>query len=138
MAENKVPLFIRGIHWALALVFLLNGFVLPHGDGPHRLLGFAGVALVATRLLLMMKTQLTYFNPRAIVVYALMWASIFGLGITGWMTQLDAFWGNSTVRQVHAVFAYVLTFLVVVHLAGVFIDALRHKRKTWLKMMTGE
>ncbi|MBN2716052.1 MAG: hypothetical protein JXX14_09360, partial [Deltaproteobacteria bacterium] len=132
MAEEKVPLVLRGLHWAVAMVFLLNAFVLPHGDGPHRLLGLAGTAMVVVRLLLTLKYRISYFNPKAVAVYALIWMSIIGLGVTGWMTQMNAFWGNSAVKQVHNIFAWMLIGLVTTHLAGVFIDAFRHRRKTWM------
>lgn len=137
MNPQNVPLKIRAIHWAIALAFPLNALVMPAGDLPHRLLGYGGAGLVATRLILMLKHKQVYLNPKAIFVYSLIWLCIASLGVTGWMTQLDAFWGNSLLKQVHETIVYIMLSLVFVHLSGVFIDALRHKRKTWMKMISG-
>jgi hypothetical protein len=45
------------------------------------------------------------------------WCSL--LGLTGWMTRLDAFWGDETLHDVHAWLAHALIAAVAVHLAGV-------------------
>jgi len=135
--DVKAPVIIRVLHWAIALSFLLSAFLLSPGDLPHRLSGILGGALVAARLVLAFRYRMTYLNPRAVVVYLLIWLSIIGLGVTGWMSQLDAFWGNRLLQQSHGIAAYLLMALVFVHLSGVFLDAWRHRRKTWMKMIRG-
>ena len=133
----KVSPVIRSFHWAIAAIVILNGLVLPAGDLAHRLLGLTAAALVVSRVLLMFRYRSDYFNPAAVYVYRAMWVAIFGLGVIGWMTRLDAFWGDNTLKQVHAVIAYLLLGLAAVHLAGISLDALRNRRKTWMKMITG-
>lgn len=41
------------------------------------------------------------------------------LGLTGWMSRLDAFWGDERVHDIHAFLANLLLVAVILHLAGV-------------------
>lgn len=135
--SRTLPLKIRLLHWGVAAIILTNAYVLEVGDAPHRYLGYLCVAFVITRLLFW-KTKTHHYNPKAILVYAVIWACILGLGLTGWMMGLDRFWGNSTLENIHANLVNLILVLVVVHLLGIFVDAYRFKRKTWMKMLNGQ
>jgi cytochrome b len=39
----------------------------------------------------------------------LLWSLVLALGVTGWMTRLDAFWGDETLHDVHAWLAHALS-----------------------------
>ncbi len=135
-AARLAPLF-RVLHWGVALTVLLNAYVLEAGDPPHKYIGYLCVALVVLRLVLSKKRTVTHYNPKAIYIYGLIWLSIFGLGLTGFMMGLDRFWGNTTLEQIHSTIANVILVLVLIHLIGVFFDAYKHKRRTWMVMITG-
>jgi cytochrome b len=160
------PLSVRFIHWGIALIVLLDAFWFEEGDAPHRYLGYLGVGLVLIRaaygfmgkghvLFSSMPLRLhdlkfyikNHFrgsghfeghNPLASGVYILMWLLILGLGITGWMLELDAFWGSETLENVHSQMSNVLIALVVIHLLGLFLDAVLYKRRTWMGMIDGK
>jgi cytochrome b len=41
------------------------------------------------------------------------------LGLSGWMSRLDALWGDERVHDAHAFLADLLLAAVILHLAGV-------------------
>ena len=55
----------------------------------------------------------------------LLWILVLLLGITGWISRLDAFWGDDGIRDVHAALAQALQIAVAVHFTGVAIMAWR-------------
>lgn len=159
------PLHIKIIHWVLALIILLNIYLFDEGDLIHTVLGYAGAGLVLIRFYfgfkahdhvsfahfnLSLKSLKIFFkehfrkknpvdyeghNPLASLVYFLMWFLVIALGVSGWMMGLDRFWGDEALEEVHVYFSHSLTILVVIHLVGVFLDALLFKRKTWMRMI---
>jgi cytochrome b len=159
------PMSIRLIHWSIAVIILLNVFIIEEGDPPHRYIGYVGVALICMRFYFGMKifntkkfsqfnfslNNLQIFfakhfrkvnpidyeghNPLASLVYFLMWLSIILLAVTGWMMGLDRFWGDETLEQVHSYLSLFLEALIVIHLIGMALDAVIFKRKTWMRMI---
>jgi cytochrome b len=67
----------------------------------------------------------------------LLWSLVLLLGLTGWMTRLDAFWGNETLHEVHAWLAHALVAAVAVHLAGVAAMSWRWRENLVRAMITG-
>lgn len=159
---------IRIIHWMVAGGILLNRFALEEGDPPHRWVGYTVVALVLLRILwgivagqgavsfrswsLRFSDLKTFFknhfsrnkhdyrahNPAASYTYLFMWTLIIGMGVTGWMMGLDAFWGEEWLESLHGTLADVIIVLVVIHLVGILLDGYLFKRKSWLVMITGK
>lgn len=156
----------RLIHWALAIIVLLNAFVLEEGDPIHRYLGYLAVALVFMRTIIGFKGReherftnfpislkdLNFFlkthfkrkhlypghNPAASIIYFAIWISILTLGISGWMLELDAFFGDETLEIIHKYNSNILLLLVGAHLIGIFLDSYLYRRKTWLGMIDGK
>jgi cytochrome b len=60
-----------------------------------------------------------------------------GLGVTGWMMGLDAFWGDELLGDLHADLANLLLVLVGLHLLGVVWESLRHGENLVAAMITG-
>ncbi len=60
-----------------------------------------------------------------------------GLGVTGWMMGLDAFWGNELLGNLHADLANLLLVLVGLHLLGVAWESFRHGENLVAAMITG-
>lgn len=165
-AEVIWSLKIRVIHWGLAVMILLNEFIVEEGDPPHRYLGYAAVTVVLMRAVLgvigkghesfrnfplsIKAIQLfvrTHFtgnhkfpghNPLACLVYYLIWLSVLSLGVTGWMMGLDRYFGEDWVEDLHKQISQGLMILVAIHLSGVTLDSLFFKRKTWMGMVSGK
>lgn len=156
----------RTAHWLLAACVILNLFFLEEGEDWHRRLGYVALGTVAFRALwgfvgarasrfrsfpLRPSQIIDYLraglherpgtepghNPLASLVYVAMWIAIIGLGTTGWMMGLDAFWGDERLEELHEGIANLVKILVVLHLLGMLIDSIRYRRGTWLGMITG-
>lgn len=160
------PYYIRLIHWIIAIIVVLDIFILEEGDPPHRILGYVALGMVAIRFILgfvdkghvkwsalplkfsEIKKQITsHFTgkhvdyeghtPLASWIYILIWMCIIALAVTGWMMGLDAFWGDETLEEIHGAISNGLEVLVVIHFIGIAVDSYLFKRKTWMAMFKG-
>lgn len=157
------PLSIRIIHWVVAVIFLINAFILDDGDTVHVYIGYLAFALVFIRIVMgftcsghvafknfplsfnqlitflpqHLKRQVHYegHNPFAALVYIFIWLGFIGLTISGYMLGLDAYWGDETVESIHSLINDGLIILVVLHIAGIALDSLLYKRKSWMGMI---
>ena len=156
---------VRLLHWTLAAVVVYD-LVRDDGDWLHRVIGYAGVGIVVLRLLwaaltrgnarLAMlrpspRTTLSYLrelargrtprhvghDPLGLWMVWLLWMLVLLLGITGWMSRLDAFWGDQRVHDIHAWLANVLLVAVALHLAGVAIMSWLWRENLPAAMLTG-
>lgn len=156
----------RVLHWSLATIVVLNLFLLDGGDPPHEWLGYGAVGFVALRgiwgflggtqsrfrafpvrprqVLQFLVGQLRGrtpdypgHNPLASVAYLAIWLLILSLGLTGWMMELDAYWGEEWLEDLHDGLATAIQVLVVFHLVGMSLDAWKFKRRTWFGMIVG-
>src|SRR5437879_5405699 len=59
------------------------------------------------------------YDPLGLWMVWLLWLLVLLLGITGWMTRLDAFWGDQRLHDVHALLADILLVSVACHLIAV-------------------
>ena len=134
-AGGRLPIAVRLFHWGIAAAVVLNAVVLEHGSLPHSVAGISCVAMVVARLF--WKRSAAHFNPAAAYVYGAIWLAIGALGATGWMMGMDVFWGNPWIGGAHRYTVYLLGLLVAAHLAGITLDAWRHKRKSWMRMIDG-
>ncbi len=156
---------IRLSHWALAALIAVD-LVRDDGDYPHRLVGYAAVAVVLVRLAWAAVSRahgsfaslrpsvshsLGYLrlllrgepprslghNPLGVWMVWLLWTLVLLLGLTGWMSRLDAFWGDERVHDIHAVLADLLLVAVIVHLAGVGLMSWMWRENLPASMVTG-
>lgn len=146
----------RLTHWLIAIPVLAD-FIIEGGENIHKVVGYVAFGVTVFRIgwgfVTKDKAHFKYFplnlklrwsspdyeghNPPASWTYILMWALVIGLGVTGFMMGTDAYWGVEWVEEVHENLSHVLTGLVLIHIAGLVIDSIRYKRKTWLGMFTG-
>ena len=68
----------------------------------------------------------------------LLWALVLLLGVTGWISRLDAFWGDDGIRAIHAALAQALLFAVAVHLSGVATMSWRWRENLVAAMLSGK
>jgi len=136
---------VRLLHWLLAGLVIFD-MVQDDGGWTHRMVGYAAVVVVALRLAWSafkpgfggfeaLKTSptatLSYLRSRAprtlghdplgLWMIWLLWSLVLLLGLTGWMSHLDAFWGDETVRKVHEWLADAILVAVGLHVVGVAV-----------------
>jgi cytochrome b len=67
----------------------------------------------------------------------LLWLLVLLLGLTGWMSRLDMFWGEDSVLTVHSWLADALLVAVFVHLLGVLVMSFMWRENLPGAMLTG-
>lgn len=157
---------VRITHWSVATLVLWDLF--EDSGGPlHRNLGYVAAALVAVRLIwgvvgspnarfatwwprlstvrsyaaslrARKPMKFTSHNPIGALGMLAMWGLILALAATGWLSRLDAFWGEDWPIDVHAWLAYTLAALVVVHVSAAIIMSVLHKDNLVVAMLTGK
>lgn len=156
---------VRLCHWALAGCVVFDWFY-DDGGPVHRWVGYAAAAIVLLRLVLgllqggaarlrpmrpSLRGTLAYLGPLArgqaprhaghdplgLWMVWLLWALVLALGITGWMSRLDAFWGDETLDLLHALLADALAVAVLLHLAGVLLMSWQWRENLPWAMVTG-
>ncbi|WP_299841311.1 cytochrome b/b6 domain-containing protein [uncultured Paracoccus sp.] len=145
---------VRLIHWSLALVILLNGFVTDPEGELHETLGYVALALVLTRLCWGLigprparlisfppsparalrhlgalragdrSVHLTH-NPLGALMVWNIWATVLLIVATGIMMGSPRFFGVSWVEDMHEILFNWLLFSVILHIAGVIFDTWR-------------
>ena len=63
--------------------------------------------------------------------------AVAGVGTTGWMLTLDAFWGNATVEDLHVRLVDTMIVAIVVHVGANIYGSLRHRENLIGAMVTG-
>jgi cytochrome b len=152
---------VRLLHWALAALVVFD-FVVDDGGPVHRVAGYVAAAVVVLRLARAafaggaeglaalrpsLERTLAYVrsgtpktvghDPLGVWMVWLLWALVLLLGVTGWMTHLDAFWGDDRVQAVHSLLADALLVAAVLHVAGVAAMSWRWSENLPAAMITG-
>jgi len=139
---------VRLTHWTVAAMFLANYLVTEEGSETHEWVGYIVLAAIAVRLLwgfvARSPARLSAFkpsvsqavahlqqvlhtksdvhqghNPAGAVMIWTMWILLIITGLSGWSTQLDMFWGEEWVEEVHELFANLTMFAVAIHISAV-------------------
>ncbi|HWK48901.1 MAG TPA: cytochrome b/b6 domain-containing protein [Steroidobacter sp.] len=76
-------------------------------------------------------------NPLGGWMVVALLASASGAVSTGWLFTTDAFWGSESVALAHAIFAYLLLILIVLHIAGVLTMSACRRQNLLRAMITG-
>lgn len=154
------------MHWSLVLAIAVAWFSGEEALTRHEWAGYAALAVVASRLVWgVVGTRHARFaafvgSPRAVWAYAVavgrhaearyvghnplggwmivaLLATVAGVGVTGWMYTLDAFWGLEWLEWTHRLLAWSLVGLIALHVAGVVFSSLRHRENLVAAMLTG-
>ena len=155
---------VRLTHWVMAAMVLFN-FVNDTGR-VHRWAGYVAATMVVCRLvygffqakgsparisipgpavvtehlkhLLRRQVEPTLgHNPVGMWAALIMWALVLALGVTGWMSQLDQYWGEDWLLELHEGLAESLQVVVLVHWAGVAVMSYLLKENLARAMVTG-
>lgn len=159
--------FVRIFHWSTVAGCFANLLVLEGGRWPHEIIGYGVAALLAARvvwgfigtkharfadfaptpgaLLAYLKAlargrepRMPGHNPAAAAMIFTLLGLLTAIGVTGWMTTLDAFWGAEWLEELHGALANQgLPVLVAVHAAAAVIESFRHRENLILAMFTG-
>jgi len=158
--------FVRIFHWSLVATFAIAWITADDWDRLHEWVGYAATALVSARIIWGFvggkHARFTDFiqSPRTIVTYlrdilrgterrylghnpaggAMIIAlllGICGLGLSGWMMTLDAYWGVDWVEELHEALSNIVIGLIVLHIGGVILGSFRHRENLIRAMFTG-
>jgi cytochrome b len=157
---------VRVVHWTLAALIAYELFDDAGANPWHRYLGYAAGALVAVRLAWGIAgpryARLTAIACRAVqapryllarvardgrpyaahtppgaLMALVLWVLTIFVVLTGWMLQLDAFWGDEVLQRVHTASAYVLAGFAGVHIAGAVVTSIVTRTNLVKAMFTG-
>lgn len=158
---------VRAVHWSVACLVVVDMLNDAGANPWHRYFGYTAGALVVARLawgvfgspcarLAAMArsavrvmpylrsadaraAQRAYpgHNPLGACMSFALWALVLAAVATGWMLQLEPWWGDDRVETVHAVFAYALATCALVHVAGVLATSVAQRTNLVKSMLTG-
>ncbi|RUO53519.1 cytochrome b/b6 domain-containing protein [Pseudidiomarina homiensis] len=159
---------IRIIHWLLVAIFTANYFILEAGSQWHQWLGYTAVSAVVLRIIWGFVDQSygnfktinlsqhalnehlhhvkqrkipseTGHNPLGWLMAFAVIMLFIGLGVTGFMMEeIDRFFGNETLEEIHEWFANILYAAVLVHIAAVIFTSWRGRIELIRPMITGK
>lgn len=158
---------VRLFHWSLVFIFFANYFFNEEGDDWHQWLGYAAVAWLVVRFIwgffgrgaarwadffptparlsihvrALVRGEAYHrmgHSPLGGLVMILMMLCILALGVTGYMMQeIDYFWGEDWVEDLHGWIANSLLALVIIHVCASLFESYRLKENLPLSMVTG-
>jgi len=159
-------LVVRTFHWTVVAGCVLNLFILDDGRLPHEVVGYAVAAALAVRVVWgFVGTRYARFadfvptprrlrsyvsalikgreprtlghNPAAALMMLTLMVLLAGVSITGWMMELDAFWGEEWVEELHGILANSIMMLALLHAAAALFESWRHSENLVWSMVTG-
>ncbi len=157
---------VRIFHWTIVTACALNLFILEEGRYWHRITGYVVAGAIIVRVIwglvgtkharfsdffptpLRLKKQLRGIvernekrylghNPLASVMMLLLMTLLAATALTGWMTTLDAFWGEKWLEQLHGTIANGIMVLAFIHAGAAIVESWRHRENLVWSMVTG-
>ena len=157
---------VRLFHWTVVTACMLNLFILEEGKYWHRVTGYVVAAAIAIRVIwgfvgtkharfgdflptprkvtdqildILDGNEKRYLghNPLASVMMLMLMALLAATALTGWMTTLDAFWGEKWLEKLHGIIADGIMVLAFVHAGAAIVESWRHKENLVWSMVTG-
>lgn len=159
-------LLVRAFHWSTVTLFAA-AYLIDRPRHLHETLGYALVAILAVRVVwgfvgtrharfsdfvptpagllrylrdLAAGRERRYLghNPAGGAMVVALMATLAGIGVSGWMMGLDAFWGEGWVEELHEGLVSFGLLLIALHVAGVIYESLRHGENLVRAMITGQ
>ncbi|TSE20961.1 putative Ni/Fe-hydrogenase B-type cytochrome subunit [Tepidimonas alkaliphilus] len=158
--------FVRVFHWSLVTCVVLNLWVLEEGETAHRWVGYAAAAWVGLRLLWgLVGSRHARFadwwptparlraharavlagepdanpghNPFGALMMLALMALVLALGLTGWLMQTDALFGEEWLEDLHEALANALLVAAAVHAAAALVMGRLQRVSLVRAMFTG-
>ncbi len=158
------PLTVRITHWLVA-VFVLTNFVNDTGYW-HRIIGYVCLILIVIRINHGVKTSTPYarfywpkcqailqhlhevregavtehsaHNPLGQLAVYVMWLLIALLGLTGWLSRTDAYWGEDWPVDLHSYLSDALMLMVLLHLLAIAVISKLQKQNLVKRMIASK
>ncbi|EJB07226.1 cytochrome b [Rhizobium leguminosarum bv. trifolii WSM597] len=157
---------VRVFHWTVVVACTLNLFILEEGKYWHRMTGYVVAAAIGIRLIWgFVGTKHALFSdffptprkvidqirgivgrnekrhlghsPLASAMMLLLIALLMATVTTGWMTTLDAFWGEKWLERLHGTIANSIMVLAFIHGGAAILESWRHRENLVWSMVTG-
>lgn len=159
---------VRVFHLTIALVFFSNFFLNEAGEDWHEYLGYLAVLWLVLRMLwggvgsqsanwryffpnpklilqhlkaLMSNRTASYIghSPLGGLVMLIMMLLILALGVTGFMMEeIDVYWGEDWLMDLHHQLANILCGFVVLHILAAIFQSIKTRENLPLSMLTGK
>lgn len=159
-------LWVRLTHWTVAIGVFINLFELTEEGGTwHEYVGYAVAGIVVSRLIWgFIGTKYARFsdffptpnriknhlqsiggkgekhlghNPFGALMMFALWGVIIGLGVTGYMMGMDAYWGEEWLQEGHELLANSLYVLIPLHVLSAIGMGFIQKQNLVKAMITG-
>jgi cytochrome b len=158
------PLTVRITHWLVA-IFVLTNFVNDTGYW-HRIIGYVCLILIVIRIIHGVKTRKLYtrfywptyqailqhlrevregavtkhagHNPLGQLAVYVMWLLIALLGLTGWLSRTDAYWGEDWPVDLHSYLSDALMLMVLLHVLAIAVISKLQKQNLVKRMIAGK
>jgi len=158
--------FIRFFHWSIAILFLADYWFFAGGDDMHEWIGYAIALLVCLRVVYgfigsanarfkdfwptcsNVKQYIQRFpnktpftdghNPLGGIMIIFLLFMLLLTAVSGWMRNLDVFWGEDWVQWLHEYSADVLMVSVVIHVFAVVLTQSLTRVPLIVPMITGK
>lgn len=158
------PLIVRITHWLVAL-FVLTNFVNDTGYW-HRVIGYVCIILMVFRIIHGVRTNIAYarfywpsyreilqhiqemrlgevtkhmgHNPLGQLAVYVMWLLIALLGLTGWLSRTDAYWGEDWPVDLHSYLSDALMLMVLLHVLAIAVISKLQKQNLVKRMVVGK
>ncbi|WP_075292092.1 cytochrome b/b6 domain-containing protein [Pararhizobium arenae] len=157
---------VRLFHWTVVTACILNLFILEEGRYWHRVTGYgvAGVLILrfvwgvigtryarfseffpTPRKLFRQITDIRQghhprfigHNPLASVMMLTLMLLLAATCTTGWMTTLDAFWGEKWLEEIHGLLANGIMVFAFIHAGAALLESYRQRENLVWSMVTG-
>ncbi|MBD9450458.1 MULTISPECIES: cytochrome b/b6 domain-containing protein [unclassified Rhizobium] len=157
---------VRAFHWTVVVACMLNLFILEEGKYWHRVTGYVVAAAIVVRTVwgfvgtehsrfsdfvptpskvmahivdIRNRNEKRYIghNPLASVMMLCLMALLAATALTGWMTTLDAFWGEKWLEELHGAIANSIMVLAFIHAGAAVFESWRHRENLVWSMVTG-
>jgi len=159
-------LVVRLFHWTVVTGCVLNLFILEEGKYWHRMTGYVIAAALLVRvvwgfvghgfarfsqffprpswirqhiegILTGQDSRVLGHSPLGSVMMITLMLLLAATCLTGWMTTLDAFWGEKWLEELHGLIANAIMVLAFLHAAAALLESWRHRENLVWSMVTG-
>jgi cytochrome b len=157
--------FVRLFHWGAVALFAA-AYLSPDHKPLHEPLGYLLLALVTARIVwgfigtrharfagfVASPTAVLHYlrllregraprhlghNPAGGAMIVVLLVMLVVVGVSGWMTETDRWFGVPWVDHLHHISAHLLLLLVGVHVVGVVVSSVLHRENLVRAMITG-